>query len=106
MYKCWSNSININPHILKQAGCMQPTTCIFQKQREESFHVKELHWNPGLYLLPCQQCSKIKIKKEQKIQSMCITVAFPVAEGLIKSSDVSLHLGRNVYEGIYYQKWP
>lgn len=55
------------------------------------------------YLLPCQQCSEIRKGTENPVHvhNSCI----PDGRGL-KSSDVSLHLGRHIYEMIYHQKWP
>lgn len=44
-----SNSININAHIPEQAGCMQPTTCIF-RNKEKKFPCQRTPLEPWLVL--------------------------------------------------------
>lgn len=63
-----SNSININAQVPKQSGSTQSTTFIKKKKKRKKGSVsKNSIGILARYLLPCQQCSKMKKERENPV---------------------------------------
>lgn len=77
-----ADSINTSARIPKQAGSAHKPLSFSKKgKRKEKGSVSES--SVGIfawYLLPCQQCSEIRKKKNQK--SLCIKIPFLMRSGL------------------------